>query len=69
MDPLRGRRHADLCNALPNKRLQLTPNSPLQSIRGTVLAAGAVSRRTRTAPWSVIDDDAAPRGARWPAGR
>jgi hypothetical protein len=29
----------------PNKRLQLTPNSPRQSIRGTVLAAGAVPRR------------------------
>jgi hypothetical protein len=28
----------------PNKRLQLTPNSPFQSIRGTVLAAGAVPR-------------------------
>lgn len=29
----------------PDKRLQLTPNSSLQSIRGTVLAAGAVPQR------------------------
>ena len=28
-----------------NKRLQLPPNSSLQSIRGTVLAAGAVPQR------------------------
>ena len=32
-----------------NKRLQLTPNSSLQSIRGTVLAAGAVPQRWRSA--------------------
>jgi hypothetical protein len=29
----------------PNKRLQLTPNSSFQSIRGTVLAAGTVPQR------------------------
>jgi hypothetical protein len=29
----------------PNKRLQLTPNSSRQSIRGTVLATGAVPQR------------------------
>ena len=32
-----------------NKRLQLTPNSSFQSIRGTVLAAGTVPRRRRSA--------------------
>jgi hypothetical protein len=31
------------------KRLQLTPNSLLQSIRGTVLAAGGVPQRWRSA--------------------
>jgi hypothetical protein len=33
----------------PNKRLQLTPNSSFQSIRGTVLAAGIVLQRWRSA--------------------
>jgi hypothetical protein len=33
----------------PNKRLQLTPNSLVQSIRGTVLAAGGVPQRWRSA--------------------
>jgi len=33
----------------PNKRLQLTPNSSLQSIRGPVLVAGAVPGRWRSA--------------------
>ena len=33
----------------PPKRLQLTPNSSLQSIRGTALAAGAVPQRWRSA--------------------
>jgi hypothetical protein len=32
-----------------NKRLQLTPNSSFQSIRGTVLAAGALPQRWRSA--------------------
>ena len=31
------------------KRLQLTPNSSLNSIRGTVLAVGAVPQRWRSA--------------------
>jgi hypothetical protein len=35
--------------APPNKRLQLTPNSSFQSIRGTVLAAGDVPQRWRSA--------------------
>jgi len=33
----------------PSKRLQMTPNSSSQSIRGTVLAAGAVPQRWRSA--------------------
>ena len=32
-----------------NKRLQLTPNSSFQSIRGSVLAAGAAPQRRRSA--------------------
>ena len=37
-------------NRMPNnKRLQLTPNSSLQLIRGTVLAAGPVRQRWRSA--------------------
>ena len=32
---------------MPNKRLQLTPNSSFQSIRGTVLAASAVPQHWR----------------------
>jgi hypothetical protein len=35
--------------AAQHKRLQLTPNSSFQSIRGTVLAAGAVPQRWRSA--------------------
>ena len=37
------------CDALPNKRLHLTPNSSFQSIRVTVLAAGAVPHCWRSA--------------------
>jgi len=33
----------------PNKRLQLTPNSSIQLVRGTVLAADAVPQRWRSA--------------------
>jgi len=40
---------ADFEFAPPNKRLQLPPNSSLQSIRGTVLAADAVPQRWRSA--------------------
>jgi hypothetical protein len=39
-----------MTNSLPpNKRLQLTPNSSLQSIRGTVLAADTMPQRWRSA--------------------
>jgi len=40
---------------LPNKRLQLTPNSSFQSMRGTVLAAGAVPQRWRSALLGAAD--------------
>jgi hypothetical protein len=33
----------------PNEQLQLAPNSSLRSIRGNVLAAGAVPQRWRSA--------------------
>jgi hypothetical protein len=33
----------------PNKRLQLTPNSSFESVRGTVLAVGAAPQRWRSA--------------------
>ncbi len=36
-------------NLPPNKRLQLTPNSSFQSIRGNNLAAGAVPQCWRSA--------------------
>ena len=55
-----------LAGPLPNKRLQLTPNSSLQSIRGTVLAAGTVPQRW----WSALLGAAEPpiRGG-WVAGK
>jgi pimeloyl-ACP methyl ester carboxylesterase len=46
-----------------NKRLQLTPNSSYQSVRGTVLAAGAVPQRW----WSALLSVAEPH-IRWAAG-
>jgi len=39
----------------PNKRLQLTPNSSFQSIRGTLLAAGVVPQRWRSALLGAAD--------------
>ncbi len=39
----------------PNKRLQLTPNCSVQSIRGTVLAAGTVPRPWRSAPLAAAE--------------
>jgi hypothetical protein len=38
-----------------DKRLQLTPNSSLQSIRGTVLAAGTAPQRWRSAPLGAAE--------------
>jgi hypothetical protein len=54
--------------SMPNKRLQLTPNSSFESFRGTVLAAGAVAQRWRSAllgaaeppvRWAVACEEAA----------
>jgi hypothetical protein len=47
-----------------NKRLQLTPNSSFQSIRGTVLAAGAAPQRWRSALLGAAEPH-----VRWAAGR
>ena len=49
MSAVRSSRRAKLARPRHNKRLQLTPNISLQSIRGTVLAAGAVPQRWRSA--------------------
>ncbi len=38
-----------------NQRLQLTPNSSFQSIHGTVLAAGTVPQRWRSALLSAAE--------------
>jgi hypothetical protein len=44
-----GLRDSGAGGALPNERLQLPPNSSLQSIRGSILAAAAVPQRSRSA--------------------
>jgi len=44
-----------MVRAPPNKRLQLTPNSSFQSIRGTILAAGTVPHRWRSALLSAAE--------------
>lgn len=43
------------CDALPDKRLQLTPNSSFKSVRGTLLAAEAVPQRWRSALLSAAE--------------